>query len=183
MPTATGQMVEFAPRWWLLSPAVARAGLLLLIAASVAAGLLVQDAAASAQAISAAGADLTRLLQMMAVLKASIAVGLSAAVIWRLGAAVTPARLAAYSISCSAMATGPLFIWNMAHVIAGTLLLHGGLLATIVLMWRDPAVGDRLATIVAARRQRSRQSIAPPAGVAAHPSPTPSLRLGVEVAK
>jgi hypothetical protein len=42
----------------------------------------------------------------------------------------------------------------MAHVAAGAVLLHAGLLATVVLLWRDPAVGQRLASLVAARRAR-----------------------------
>jgi hypothetical protein len=42
----------------------------------------------------------------------------------------------------------------MAHVATGAALLHAGLFATIVLLWRDPAVGARLASLVAARRAR-----------------------------
>jgi hypothetical protein len=123
-----------------------------LIAASVVLALLTSDAASSAQAVSAAGTDLTRLLRMMAVLKAAMAAGMSAIVFWRLGLAVTLLRLAGYAATCGAMAAGPFLIWNMTHVVAGAMLLHGGLLAAIVLFWRDPAVAGRLAAMMARRR-------------------------------
>ena len=139
-----------------LSPEVARAVLLLLIAASIAAGLLVDDATVSRQAISAAGADLTRLLRMMAMLKAGLALAACAAVFWRLATVVTPVRLAAYAVACGAMAAGPVLIWNMAHVVGGAVLLHGGLASAIMLVWRDPAVADRLAAMSAARQQGGR---------------------------
>ena len=135
----------------LLSPRAARALVLLLVAASAVAGLLFDDGAACRQAVSAAGPDLTRLLRMMAVLKAGIAAGASAAVLWRLGAAVTPVRLAAYAVACGATAAGPMLIWHMAHVGTGAALLHGGLLAAVVLLGRDPAVASRLAAVAAAR--------------------------------
>ena len=151
---AIGHRADWTRQRWLLSPGVARAVLLLLIAASVLAGLLADDAAVSRQAVSAAGADLTRLLRMMAVLKAGMAAAAFAAVLWRLGSVVTPARLGAYAAACGAMAAGPVLIWQMAHVAAGAVLLHGGLAAAIVLVWRDPAVADRLASISAARRRR-----------------------------
>jgi len=40
----------------------------------------------------------------------------------------------------------------MAQVGAGALLLHAGLLLTILLLWRDPVVAGRLAELVATRR-------------------------------
>ncbi len=39
------------------------------------------------------------------------------------------------------MAAGPVLIWEMVHVRLGVLLLHSGLLAGGLLLWRDPAVG------------------------------------------
>jgi hypothetical protein len=88
----------------------------------------------------------------MAVLKAFMAAGLVAAVAWRLGAAVALPWLAAYAAAAAAMAAGPVLIWDMAHVGLGAVLLHGGLLAAVLLLWRDPVVGARLSAIVAARR-------------------------------
>jgi hypothetical protein len=40
----------------------------------------------------------------------------------------------------------------MSHVSLGALLLHGGLVAALLLLWRDPAVGMRLSVLVANRR-------------------------------
>jgi hypothetical protein len=103
-------------------------------------------------AAALADPDLTRLLRAMAGLKALAAAGAIAAAWWRLGAPVTWLRFAAYALASAAMAVGPGLIWQMAHVVIGALLLHGGLLAAIVLLWRDPAMGARLAELLAARR-------------------------------
>jgi hypothetical protein len=69
---------------------------------------------------------------------------------------VTLAWWAAYALACAGMAAGPGLIWQMASVRAGALTLHVGLLAGLILLWRDPAVGARLAIIVAARRAKLR---------------------------
>jgi hypothetical protein len=50
------------------------------------------------------------------------------------------------------MAAGPGLIWQMAYVRTGALLLHAGLFAALILLWRDPAMGARLGAMVAARR-------------------------------
>jgi hypothetical protein len=47
------------------------------------------------------------------------------------------------------MAAGPGVIWAMVHVGLGALLLHGGLFATILLLWRDKATAGRMAAILA----------------------------------
>ena len=139
-----------------LSPAIARALLALLIAASLAAGLLATGTEASASAVALAGTDLTHLLRAMALLKALMAAGMVAAVMWRLGSPVTLAWWAAYSLACAGAAAGPVLIWRMAYVSAGALTLHVGLLTALILLWRDPVVGARLAMIVAARRSALR---------------------------
>ena len=135
-----------------LSPAIARALLAMVIAASFAAGLLATGTEASASAVALAGADLTHLLRAMALLKALMAAGMVAAVMWRLGSPVTLPWWAAYALACAAAAAGPCLIWQMASVSAGALILHVGLLAALILLWRDPAVGARLAMMIAARR-------------------------------
>jgi hypothetical protein len=140
--------VAFKAAW----PVLPRGLLTLVIVAAVAAGLLVTGPGAVARATDAAGADLTRLLRAMAVLKSAMAAGAAAAVLWRLGAAVSWPWLGAYAAGCAAMAAGPGLIWGMAHVGLGAALLHGGLFVTCLLLWRDPAVGARLSAIVAARR-------------------------------
>jgi hypothetical protein len=128
-----------------------RALLVLVIAANAAAGLLATGAETSASAIALAGADLTHLLRAMALLKVTMATGMAAAVFWRLGSPVTLAWWVAYALACAGMAAGPGLIWQMAYVRTGTLLLHAGLFAALILLWRDPATGARLGTMVATR--------------------------------
>ena len=60
----------------------------------------------------------------------------------------------AYAVACAAMAAGPGLIWHMDAVRTGAALLHGGLLAAVILVWRDPAVEARLAAILAGQRAR-----------------------------
>ena len=117
-----------------LSPAMARALLAMAIAASFAAGLLATGRKASDSAIALAGADLTHLLRAMALLKALMAAGTAAAVMWRLGSPVTLAWWAAYALACAGMVAGPGLIWQMAFVRAGALTLHVGLLAALILL-------------------------------------------------
>ena len=131
---------------------MARALLVLVTIAGVAVGLLATGTEASVSAIALAGADLTHLLRAMAVLKMAMAAGMVAAVLWRLGSPVTLAWWAAYALACAGMGSGPGLIWQMAYVRTGALLLHAGLLASLILLWRDPAVRARLGAIVAARR-------------------------------
>jgi len=140
-----------APRAAVFSPAMARGILLLVIAAAAAAGAIDAAAPASSVAVAHAGADLTRLLRFMAVLKAAIAVTAAAVVFWRLGAAITLPWFAAYAAACAAMAAGPGVIWAMVHVGLGAVLLHGGLLAVILLLWRDPGTAGRLQAILLRR--------------------------------
>jgi hypothetical protein len=144
------------PRPVALSPSLARPALAIVIAAAVALGAIATGAAESERAVAAAGADLTRLLRMMALLKTLMSLAVIAAVLWRFGAPVAPARFAAYAAACTAMAAGPVLIWDMAYVGSGAALLHGGLLAGVVLLWRDPSVARRLAGMIAARRAAAR---------------------------
>lgn len=135
------------------TPAKRRAGLLAVIAVAVIAGSFANPSQASHLAMVNDGAALTRLMRFIAVIKAGMAVVVSAVVLWRLGAAITLPWFIGYSSSCAAMAVGPGLIWGMASIGLGALLLHGGLLISILLVWRDPAVGVLLANTVAARRQ------------------------------
>lgn len=139
-------------------PGVARAVLAVALVLGAAAGWLATDPAAAASAQAAAGAELTRLLRAMAGLKLLLAAGAVAVTWWRLGQAARAGWLAAYAVAGAAMAAGPMLIWQMAHVAAGAAALHGGLLAAILLLWRDPAVGTRLAGIVARRPRLGRHS-------------------------
>ena len=134
------------------SPNIRRLLLLLLICFAVAGGVLATSSADAAQAVAHAGADLVRLLRVMALLKVGLALGAVAAVLWRFGTAVTPVWFAAYATACGAMAAGPALIWSMAYVGTGALLLHGGLAAAVLLLWRDPGVTTRLSAMITARR-------------------------------
>jgi len=141
-PTARGR----------LSPSSARLILVLVACAAIAASAAATGSAASSRAVAEAGPDLTRLLRAMAGIKMLLAGLAAVAVYWRLGAATGVLRLAGYAAACGAMAAGPAFIWDMAHVGAGALLLHGGLLATILLLWRDPGTAAVLDRAIATRR-------------------------------
>ncbi len=140
---------SFAGSW----PAVAvRATALVLIAGTCLAGFLATGHVQAAHAVSADGPELTRLLRSMALLKMVMAAAATAAILWRLGSAAGPFWLAAYATAGLAMWMGPGLIWHMAHLNLGALLLHGGLFGSLVLLWRDPSVGERLAAIIAKRR-------------------------------
>ena len=129
-----------------------RAVLVGAIVAGAALAALATPAGEAARAAQAAGPELTRLLRAMVGLKLLFAAGLLAAAYWRLAALASTWRLASYAVAGAAMAAGPVLTWEMAHVRLGALPLHGGLLAGVLLLWRDPAVGARLGTMVARRR-------------------------------
>ncbi len=154
MTAALATSTRVAPaRGTLFTPTILRAGMLTLVIAAFVAGFLVTGAEPTNLAIGRDGADLTRVLRFMAAMKGALALAGAAAVLWRLGTAISLPWFAAYAITCAAMAAGPGLIWGMAHVALGAVVLHGGLFATMILLWRDPAVGARLADMVAARRQ------------------------------
>ena len=101
-----GSSIAAATGAGLLSGALARPLLLLVTVAGSVAGLLATGTEASASAVALAGADLTHLLRAMALLKGAMAAAMAAAVLWRLGSPVTPARWAAYALACAGMAGG-----------------------------------------------------------------------------
>jgi hypothetical protein len=150
--TTTTPMVPV--RGTLVTPTILRGGMLAVMIGALIAGFLVTGTEAANLAIAQYGAELTRLLRFMAAVKAVIAVAGSGAVLWRLGSAISLPRFAAYALTCAVMATGPGLIWSMSHVALGALLFHGGLFATILLFWNDPAVSARLVDMVAVRRQQ-----------------------------
>jgi hypothetical protein len=135
----------------IFTPTLLRAGMLAIIAAALVAGFAATGTQATQLAILHDGPALTRLMRFMAGLKAVMVMAASAAVLWRLGAAISLPRFAAYAVTCASMAAGPGLIWGMAHIGLGALLLHGGLFATLLLIWFDPAVSARLAGIIATR--------------------------------
>jgi len=133
-------------------PRLLLAGAVLL--AAVAGAYLSADAA-SAQAARAAGTELARLLQAMAVLKAVMAAGAVWLVDWRLRYAARPALAAAYGLATALMAASPGVMWHLAHVMVGGALFHVGLAVLVILGFTDRATGrEMLAAAVAARRGR-----------------------------
>ncbi len=135
-----------------LRTTTARSLIVIVMAAAAIAGAASCSTDASAHAVLAAGADLTRLLRAMAGLKALMAAGALAAVWWRLGAAASLPWIAGYALAGAAMAAGPGLIASMVYVRSGALLLHAGLFATLVMLWRDPAMGARLNEALIRRR-------------------------------
>jgi hypothetical protein len=135
-----------------LSPGSARALLVLVLAAAVVGGFVATGSEAASQSVAQAGDDLTRLLRGMAAIKVLMAAVVALGVFWRVGVGVTWPWFSAYAVALAAMAAGPGLIWDMTHVSLGAALLHGGLLATIILLFRDRELGARLSAIVAARR-------------------------------
>ncbi len=142
----------------------ARASMILVLMVAVVTGWLATGEDATTRAVAAAGDDLVRLLRSMAALKALIALGAAAALVWRLGAPVSRARFALYAVAAAAMAAGPGVIWGMAYVRTGAMLLHAGLAVVAVTLWRDPAVGERLAGVL--RRRSSFEDGGVPPGPA-----------------
>ncbi len=141
--------VRAATSW---PPRLLLAGAVLL--AAVAGAYLSADAA-SAQAARAAGPELARLLQAMAVLKAVMAAGAVWLVDWRLRYAARPALVAAYVLASALMAASPGVMWHLGHVMAGGALFHAGLAVLVILGFTDRATGRQmLAAAVTARRGR-----------------------------
>jgi hypothetical protein len=140
-----------------VSPALARAAFLLAVLACCAAGFLATDAQSALRATAEAGPELTRLLRVMTLIKAAMALAASAAAVWRLGSPIGPVWFAGYTLAAGAAVAGPGLIWGMAHVTAGAILLHGGIALCVLLLWRDPAVSLRLEALVTRRRAQLRR--------------------------
>jgi hypothetical protein len=151
-PTSNPATARIATIGRSMSPALARSVFLLILAGAGAAGFAADYGTAAPHAAAIADPGLTRVLRGMAIIKSAMAAGAAAAVVWRLGGAISLVRLSAYALAGAAMAEGPGLIWTMLNVATGALLLHAGLAATAILLWRDPAVGRRLSALIAARR-------------------------------
>jgi hypothetical protein len=131
---------------------MARSLVLAAVAAAAVAGAVSVDPVQAARAAAQAGPGLTRLLRGMAAIKAMMALASLGAVDWRLRSPASTGWVAAYAIAGAAMAAGPGLIWAIAPLTAGAALLHAGLTATLILLWRDPAVSRGLSGLIAARR-------------------------------
>ena len=147
-----------APAHYARAPGAAprRAVFTTLVVAALAAGFMATSAHSEAVAIQRAGPELTRLLRGMAALKGLMTAAAFAATFWRFGTPVPVARLIAYTLAAAAMALGPGLVWGMAHLYAGSIAMNGGMIALVVVFWRDPEVARRLAAEVSRRRAQLR---------------------------
>ena len=147
VPHSTSRASRVSP-----NSGLARALVACLVVLAAVAGFAATGTQAASAAIANAGPELTHLLRAMALLKTLFAGAAIGATLWRLATSVSWPRLSAYAAGCVSMAAGPGLIWSLAHVQAGAVLLHGGLLATAILLWRDPATAARLSAAIASRR-------------------------------
>ena len=132
-------------------PAVARGIIIVALAAGVTAGFAVGVRAAPVPDV-----ELLHLLRAMAVLKVAFIAAAAGAVWWRLQAPIGPSWLVAYATVFGAMAAGPVLIWYSSHLILASVLLHAGIAAALLLLWRENAAADLLRGVVARRRSLSR---------------------------
>jgi hypothetical protein len=115
-----------------------RLALVAAVTLGAVAGFAATSAPAAFQAVGDAGAELTRLLRAMAVIKVVLAAGVVWLIDWRLRFPINPRLAAGYIAGAAVMATGPGLIWDMAHVALGAMLLHGAGAVLLLLFWRDP---------------------------------------------
>ena len=130
----------------------ARSAIGLALLAGAVGGLMLGANAAS----TGSEAELTQLLRAMAILKLFFVAAATGAILWRLQAPVTGPMLAAYALTCAAMAAGPGMIWYLAHLGPASLLLHGGVAVSALLLWRDGVVANLLESVIARRRAEIR---------------------------
>lgn len=140
-----------ATPWWAPSPAApgpaapkpgtplrwAPAAVAGVMVAAAVLGFLLSHDAASAAALRETDPGLVRLLRGMAVLKAVLAAGVGALVVWRLRHPAGPRLAALYVLAGALVAAAPGVVWTLGHLIAGAALFHAGLLLLIALAWAD----------------------------------------------
>jgi len=136
--------VASVPGWRTAVPVVA--------ALALALGFLATPAAEQSAAVQAAGPELTLLLRMMAGLKLAFVVAGIGFSWWRLGHPVRPTTAAAYLAAVACVSVSPGLIWDMAHIVLGAALLHGGLAALVALGWLDRDLHGPVLTRLALRR-------------------------------
>jgi hypothetical protein len=136
---------------------VARTLFLAVVLLAFVGGMLFTDSGVTVRVIAGAGGDWANLLRAMAGLKLLFACAAGAAVLCRLGAPISAMRWCGYALAAGAAFAGPGLIWGLAHIGLGALLLHGGLIASALLIWRDPAAHAMLSESVAIRARRRDQ--------------------------
>lgn len=130
---------------------------LVFLAASVlalTAGFVLMETEASARAVTDAGPDLVRLVRSMALIKLAVVAAAVWLGQWRLSLPVSVPRAVAYIGAAALMCAGPGVMWNMEQIGAGAVMLHGGLIALIVIGWGDQALGQALSRRIPTRRRQ-----------------------------
>ena len=120
--------------------------------------------------------ELATLLRFMAVVKAGMALGAAALVGWRMGSPVRPMAALGYIAGTAGMAAGAGLIWQLGHIGAGALLVHGGLLALAGIAWVDRAGWDQAASAIPVS-MRSRRSAWPGTAIRTPPRGTSRQRV------
>lgn len=123
-------------RWPLRRSRSWQPALLLAAIAAAAAGWLLAAAMAE-PALLNNDAELALLLRFMAVVKAVIAVALTALTLWRLGHPLSGGRALLYCGACLLMMAAPGVIWHLTAIGFGAALFHAG-----VLLWLAALVAD-----------------------------------------
>ncbi len=125
--------------------------------------------------------ELAMLLRFMAIVKAAMVIAAAVSVAWRLNGPVQPAAALAYVAAITSMAAGAGLIWQLEHVAAGAVMVHGGLAALAVVAWMDragwvQAISAKSASIRSRRNGWPDVAIkVPPRGISRQQPRSPSI--------
>ncbi|MEM0985862.1 MAG: hypothetical protein AAGJ32_06415 [Pseudomonadota bacterium] len=122
----------------------ARLAIVLAMGLTAAGTLLAVGPQRISETAAALGPELTRLFLAMAAIKGLAVIGLAWAVMWRLGEPASIRGTTAYLVSCTAMAAGLAGMITLNGMAVSAIVLHAGLVGTLVLLWRDQAIAARL---------------------------------------
>ena len=84
--------------------------------------------------------QLVFLLRFMALVKGAMVLGALGLTQWRLRRPASDRLALGYGVALATMALAPGLIWSLAAIAPGAACFHAGLLAFLVLAWRDDAV-------------------------------------------
>jgi hypothetical protein len=110
-----------------------RGALLLTCAAAVTVAAWVGDAGPYQRA----DPSLARLLQGMALIKAAIALGAVALLLWRFGWPVGKPAALAYGMAAALMAGATMLIWQLSFIPLAAAFFHIGALVMLLVGWQD----------------------------------------------
>jgi hypothetical protein len=116
-----------------VSPWLTRAVLMAACVAAVVAAAWVGQPAPYLQA----DPGLAQLMRGMALIKAAIALGAVALLLWRFGWPTGKLAALAYAISAALMAGATMLIWQLSFIPLAAALFHIGALVMLLVGWRD----------------------------------------------